>query len=258
MGAELASVAELCNDRPSRAAELRGQLEQANATLRRATRVGPLLSFARWPPQAPRWLRTGLTLTATHVGALTGWVPAPPTAAPAAPAAPWALKWQASKDGFDAAAFHRLCDGVPRLLVLVQSSAGFVFGGYTAAGFCGRPGHAHRFEKQHSAAALGSGLDFGNSHTTADADAFLFTLTNPHGRAPTKFNVAVPGHALLNDCERGPTFGNGDLFISSHSDINSHSSSALGVSYNSKLGLGGCTFTGSESWVCTEILAFAV
>ena len=41
------------------------------------------------------------------------------------------LLYLASRDGWDASDFHRMCDGKGATLTVVNSSGGYIFGGYT-------------------------------------------------------------------------------------------------------------------------------
>jgi len=43
----------------------------------------------------------------------------------------WNLIYRASQDGFEAAKFHARCDNKPNTLIIIKSTNGNVFGGYT-------------------------------------------------------------------------------------------------------------------------------
>ena len=224
---QLAAVAQLCRDRPSRAAELRALLEQANAALHSATREGPLIMFG---PPPPLHLLASSSLTQLHEAALVGWLPSKP--------ATWVLKFQATKDGWSHGAFHSKCDGVQKLLVVVKCTGGHVFGGYTSVGFS-TPYQGTYFN---------------------DAAAFLFSLTNPHSKPPTMFalNGNTANHALHSAGNFGPTFGGGhDLCVGGNTSLNTGCSN-LGNTYQNGFGLGAATFTGANTWTCAEMLCFAV
>jgi hypothetical protein len=68
----------------------------------------------------------------------------------------WELIYKASRDGFDANAFHSRCDNKGPTMTIILSNNNYLFGGYTAI-------------------AWTSDDSFKN-----DTTAFLFTLTNPH------------------------------------------------------------------------------
>lgn len=119
----------------------------------------------------------------------------------------WKLKYRASRDGFNAKNFHAKCDGVKSTLTVIKSTNGNIFGGFT--------------EKAWSSV---------NAYVT-DASAFVFSLVNKENR---------PFQALCTNCQNaiycgssyGPTFGAGqDIYVSSDSNANHSSFSALGCSF---------------------------
>ena len=68
----------------------------------------------------------------------------------------WNLIFKATRDGFRAADFHRLCDHQPQAVVIIQSRAGYLFGGYAHAAW------------------------ISSNKYTNDPRAFIFTLVNPN------------------------------------------------------------------------------
>lgn len=158
-------------------------------------------------------------------------------------ASPKSLIFCASEHGWAAKDFHRMCNNVSRLLVIARSTSGYVFGGFTSVGF----------EDEYEA---------DNIHTS-DADAFLFTLINPHGIAPTKLAVKKHGKsAAICDSDFGAVVGAGsngnDLVFVTNCNVNTNSNSKLGGSYSDSTGKGGALFTGSEIFgTMAEILAFS-
>jgi hypothetical protein len=76
------------------------------------------------------------------------------------------LVYKATRDGFKAGDYHRMCDGQGRLLCIIrEKTGGWLFGGFTSI-----PAESPTREQWH-----------------ADPTAFLFTLTNPHGIPPTRY-----------------------------------------------------------------------
>jgi len=73
------------------------------------------------------------------------------------------LLYKATVDGYGAYFFHRKCDYKGPAVVVIHSKKGFIFGGYTPISF--------------------GGDDEYRTH----ADAFLFTITNPHNIPPTRY-----------------------------------------------------------------------
>ncbi len=43
----------------------------------------------------------------------------------------WSLVYRASQDGFEASKFHMKCDSKSNTFIIIKSTNGFVFGGYT-------------------------------------------------------------------------------------------------------------------------------
>ncbi len=126
----------------------------------------------------------------------------------------FSLLWRGSRDGFDAAAFHRLCDGKSNTVTVIKNTNGFIFGGFTSIP-CSTSG------------------DY-----KADSTAFLFSLTNP-SNTPLKMKVKLPEYAVRNYLNYGPTFGGGhDLHVFSLSNKNRDSYMNL-KSYEFPNGLSG-------------------
>jgi len=115
------------------------------------------------------------------------------------------LLWRGSHDGFDAAAFHRLCDGKANTLTIIKNTNGFIFGGFTSIPW-----------------SLSEGYK-------ADSTAFLFSLTNPSNE-PVKLNVHLEDCAVYHHSSYGPAFGlRHDLCVSSLSNKNRNSRMNLRV-----------------------------
>jgi hypothetical protein len=118
----------------------------------------------------------------------------------------WDLIYRASQDGFEASSFHSKCDNRPNTLVIVKSTNGNVFGGYTEQTW----NHANNYK--------------------ADPNAFIFSLINKLNK-PIKMKWSK---SVGICCRRsyGPTFGGGhDFYIAGKSNLNATSYSNLGYSY---------------------------
>jgi hypothetical protein len=112
----------------------------------------------------------------------------------------FSLLWRGSRDGFDAATFHRLCDGKANTVTVIKNTSGFIFGGFTSIPWSSSVGYK------------------------ADSTAFLFSLTNP-SNTPLKMKVKSPEDAVVHFSGFGPTFGAGyDLHALnlSHTNRNSY------------------------------------
>ena len=92
----------------------------------------------------------------------------------------------------NAFAFHEACDACGATVTIMRSSDGSIFGGYSPVTWNG-----------------GGSLHGG--YTDAPG-AFLFTVKNPHGITPTKFEANPLQHDVIyRSPEKGPSFGNFDL-----------------------------------------------
>ncbi|CAF3206034.1 unnamed protein product [Rotaria sp. Silwood2] len=102
----------------------------------------------------------------------------------------WKLIYKATRDGFEGTTFHKHSDNQGPTMVIIQSTGGFLFGGYASESW----------------KSIGNYINAQNS--------FLFLLTNANGNQPTKFLYNNNGHALYDNNSYGPTYGNGhDLYI---------------------------------------------
>jgi len=105
----------------------------------------------------------------------------------------FSLLWRGSRDGFYAAAFHRLCDGKANTVTVIKNTNGFIFGGFTAIPWSSSDDYKE------------------------DSTAFLFSLTNPSSTL-LKLKVKPGQDAVSHYSLSGPKFG--DLHVSSSSNTN--------------------------------------
>jgi hypothetical protein len=103
------------------------------------------------------------------------------------------LCYRASRDGWSAAEFHRLCDGKGATLVLAKEEGkGYIFGGCTTVSW----GAYNR--------------------DVEDQQAFLFSIRNPASVGPIKIPWRTNNlySAVYHDSNSGPMFGkHGDLTL---------------------------------------------
>ena len=118
----------------------------------------------------------------------------------------WKLVYRATDDGFSSRNFHEKCDGVASTLTVVKATSGNIFGGFT--------------EKAWS--SVGEYVE--------DHKAFVFSLVNKDNK-PFKTKISYSLDAIYCHRNEGPSFGGGDLYISSNSNINTDSSSFFSLSY---------------------------
>lgn len=117
------------------------------------------------------------------------------------------LIYKASRDGFNSKRFHYFCDRKGPTLVVIKSSKGMVFGGYTS--------------KSWKSKAKGEFQE--------DDKAFIFSLTK---KTKHELHERFIDKATYMNENNGPVFGAGfDIFISEHCDKDRESFSNLGISY---------------------------
>jgi hypothetical protein len=147
----------------------------------------------------------------------------------------WELIYKASRDGFDANAFHSRCDNKGPTMTIIQSNNNYIFGGYTSIPWTSDNAYKN------------------------DTTAFLFTLTNPHNISPTKYliNSGYVGYAVYHYSSYGPTFGYGhDISLVNASNSNNSSYAKFPNSYTDTTGKGNNTFTGARNFTVSDIEVF--
>jgi hypothetical protein len=116
------------------------------------------------------------------------------------------LIYRASQDGFETVNFHSKCDNKPNTLIIIKSTNGNVFGGYTEKTW----NHAGFYK--------------------ADQNSFIFSLINKPNK-PIKMKWSQ-NYGICCNISYGPTFGGGfDLKIADKSNTNTSSYSNLCHSY---------------------------
>ena len=136
------------------------------------------------------------------------------------------LIYRGTRDGSESKTFHNKCDNQGPTIILCKNEKDNIFGGY---------------------ASISWTSDNGKYHTANGS--FLFTLTNIHGTAPTKYpNTQNNNYAVYHYSGCGPTFGYGhDLYICNNYLNNTSSCTYLGYSYPDVLGKGNSIFTGDNN-----------
>lgn len=120
--AALLTVHGLTFDAVDESAQLSDGLQVANVALSASAGRGVRFTSQSSAPHPVAALLHPAPLGGAAVQVLSQWVGQASDS--------WVLKYQASKHGFKGADFHRHCDTIPRLLMLVQSDNGSVFGAY--------------------------------------------------------------------------------------------------------------------------------
>ena len=148
----------------------------------------------------------------------------------------WQLLYKATRDGFRARDFHRLCDSKGPTLTIIKSTNGYLFGGYTRQSWISRYSYVR------------------------DTHAFLFTLTNPYSIRPTKYSI-INGRqntAFYGGSNYGPTFGGGhDIYVPDNSKYNNGYTN-FGHTYRDTTGRRKNTFTGSYKFKTSEIEVYRI
>lgn len=142
------------------------------------------------------------------------------------------LVYRGSRDGMTPAAFHRSCDGLHSTVTLIMAEGGWVFGGYTSVPW-----------------------ESGEGHSTFCEDAFVFTVTNPHGITPTLYPVSKPERAMRCGSKWGPSFGY-DIRVTGDSPwerFSALSFTNFPFAYADTTGLRWETFTGASNFTPTEV-----
>ena len=120
----------------------------------------------------------------------------------------------------DATAFHASCNGKAATVVLVRSTNGYVFGGYNPVSW-----RSHGF----------------GDYDIADG-AFIFSVVNPAGTEPTKYEKKAGEDGIYQSSSIGPMFRN-DLCCW---DSRGQSDTWFPESYVDITGRGRATFTGDS------------
>jgi hypothetical protein len=151
----------------------------------------------------------------------------------------WKLLYRGSRDGFGASNFHSKCDGQSNTLTLIETTKGFIFGGFTPVEW---DSTTNNFKSD-------------SSHKS-----FLFTVKNAHKIEARKFKLSNPSYAILSNSSCGPRFGGGaDIHVSDNCNTNTNSYTNLGNAYVNDTGITGNTvFTGEYNFTVKEIEVFTI
>jgi hypothetical protein len=149
----------------------------------------------------------------------------------------WELLYRGSRDGFAASTFHKKCDGQSNTVALIETTEGWIFGGFTPLTW-----------------------DSNGSFKSDDSQrSFLFSLKNPDGSGERKFALSDSKYAIRCYPSYGPTFGGGyDICITDACDRNTASYSKLGHSYGKGSGVASTFLTGAGNFTVKEIEVFTI
>jgi hypothetical protein len=150
----------------------------------------------------------------------------------------WTLLYRGSRDGFSGSAFHTKCDGHSTTVTYIETTKGFIFGGFTPVAW----------DSSNSDRADNSG------------QSFLFSLKNPRGSVEQKFSLSDPTFAIRCISSYGPTFGGGhDIHLSDGCDTNTTSYTDFGYSYANPTGIEGkSVLAGERNFTVKEVEVFSI
>jgi hypothetical protein len=150
----------------------------------------------------------------------------------------WILQDRGTRDGFKSSDFHSKCDGRANTITLIETTKGYIFGGFTRIGW-----------------------DSSNSLKTDNArESFLFTIRNACNISPRRFALSNPSNAIVCNSSYGPVFGSpADICVSNNNNANANSYSSLGHVYVNDTGIKGEeVFTGESNFTMKEIEVFTI
>jgi hypothetical protein len=150
----------------------------------------------------------------------------------------WRLIYRGSEDGFRTSDFDRKCDKKSNTVTIIETTEGFIFGGFTPIAWESRD--AYKTD------------DIGGS--------FLFSVKNPHKHEIGRIVLKDARYAIRCCPSYGPTFGNGcDIHVSDNCNANTSSYTRLGIGYVNQTGIDEYeVFTGRKNFTVREIEVFTI
>jgi hypothetical protein len=148
------------------------------------------------------------------------------------------LLYRGSRDGFAASNFHSKCDGQSNTLTVIETTKGYIFGGFTPVAW-----------------------DSSNSYKSDSSEqSFLFTVKNPRGSEFRKFCLKDSSKAIHCHSSNGPLFGsNRDLAVYDDCTGSKGGYTSLGGAYINDTGIKNDeVFTGECYYSVKEIEVFTI
>jgi hypothetical protein len=151
----------------------------------------------------------------------------------------WKLLYHGSRDGFRASNFHGKCDNESNTLTLIETTKGFIFGGFTPLVWD----------------STTNGYKSDNSQKS-----FLFTLKNAGNIQPRTFKLSNVSNAIYCHSVYCLAFGCGhDIYVADNCNANTNSYTNLGGGYVNDTGITGTTvFTGEQRFMVKDIEVFTI
>ncbi len=122
----------------------------------------------------------------------------------------WKLLYRTSEHEYTAKSFHDCCDDKGPTLVVIKSSGGWIFGGYTTQSWKHINDDSFDDSDNDDYYRL-------TPNKKDDNKAFIFTLKNPHGVEPTRFMKRAESKYVIQCYPNyGPIFGDDDMIIANN------------------------------------------
>lgn len=147
------------------------------------------------------------------------------------------LLYRGSRDGFETSSFHSRCDNKSNTITIIQTTKGWIFGGYTQASWSSS-----------------------TNLYVPDSNAYLFSLVNKLNRSFVS-KISNTNNAIFCNSPYGPTFGSGhDIYVCNNSDMLENSFVGLS-SYNKPDGVSdpsGYYFCEARNFQVNDIEVFQI
>eukprot|EP00026_Physarum_polycephalum_P005979 Phypoly_transcript_06018.p1 GENE.Phypoly_transcript_06018~~Phypoly_transcript_06018.p1 ORF type:complete len:619 (+),score=110.07 Phypoly_transcript_06018:150-1859(+) len=140
------------------------------------------------------------------------------------------LIYKGTQDGFSPTAYHTACDFSCSTFVVIQSTEGFIFGGYSRI----------------------------STNRELLASSFLYTLTNPNSIPPSTYplqqgNWRASGGMTKNICLGGKKLNLHDIRLSENCNLDNQSKCFFPTTFTDTTGKGNLTFTGTATFGVKEV-----
>jgi hypothetical protein len=134
----------------------------------------------------------------------------------------WRLLYRATRDGFGAKDFHRKCDHFENTLVVIKSTAGNVFGGFTSKPWnsSATRDKCHYIQIKDSLTKLRNSCLIATYGYVQDESAFIFSLVNKFSEPLKTVYSSDQGIGIFCDIDAGPSFGYCEPILSLSLNIN--------------------------------------
>jgi hypothetical protein len=149
------------------------------------------------------------------------------------------LLYRGTRDGFGASHFHAKCDQQSNTLVIILSTEGYIFGGFSPAAWDSSNG-THKSDNT--------------------GKSFLFSLKNPRNSEPKIFPISDRRYSIYCHSSLGPSFGaSNDIYIADNCNQNTSSYTGVGTRYKNDTGItNNQVFTGQQHFQVKEIEVFSI